>query len=89
MGITALLVKVNLGSPVLFTQQRPGQNEKIFKIYKYRTMTDKKDENGELLPDEKRLTKFGQFYVQQALMNFLNCLIFLKVICPLLDQDHY
>ena len=61
MGITALLVKVNLGSPVLFTQQRPGQNEKIFKIYKYRTMTDKKDENGELLPDEKRLTKFGQF----------------------------
>ncbi len=42
MGITALLVKVNLGSPVLFTQQRPGHNEKIFKIYKYRTMTDKK-----------------------------------------------
>lgn len=60
MGITALLVKVNLGSPVLFTQQRPGQNEKIFKIYKFRTMTDKKDENGELLSDEERLTKFGQ-----------------------------
>lgn len=60
MGITALLVKVNLGSPVLFTQQRPGHNEKIFKIYKYRTMTDKKDENGELLPDKERLTEFGQ-----------------------------
>lgn len=60
MGLTALLVKINLGSPVLFTQQRPGQDEKIFKIYKFRTMTDKKDANGELLPDEKRLTKFGQ-----------------------------
>lgn len=60
MGIIALLVKVNLGSPILFTQQRPGLNEKIFKIYKYRTMTDKRDENCELLPDEERLTKFGQ-----------------------------
>ena len=60
MGITALLVKVKLGSPVLFVQQRPGKNEKIFKIYKFRTMTDKKNENDELLPDEERLTKFGQ-----------------------------
>lgn len=60
MGITALLVKINLGSPVLFIQQRPGKNEKIFEIYKFRTMTDKKDENGKLLPDEERLTKFGQ-----------------------------
>lgn len=60
MGITALLVKVKLGSPVLFVQQRPGKNEKIFKIYKFRTMTDKKDENGKLLPDKERLTKFGQ-----------------------------
>lgn len=60
MGITALLVKVKLGSPVLFVQQRPGKNEKIFKIYKFRTMTDKKDENGKLLLDKERLTKFGQ-----------------------------
>ena len=60
MGITALLVKIKLGSPVLFIQQRPGKNEKIFEIYKFRTMTDKKDENGKLLPDEERLTKFGQ-----------------------------
>ena len=60
MGITALLVKINLGSPVLFIQQRPGKNEKIFEIYKFRTMTDKKDENGKLLPDKERLTKFGQ-----------------------------
>lgn len=78
MGITALLVKVNLGSPVLFTQQRPGQNEKIFKIYKYRTMTDKKDENGELLPDEKRLTKFGQFLRSTSLDELPELLNILK-----------
>ncbi len=60
MGITALLVKMNLGSPVLFTQQRPGLKEKIFRIYKFRTMTDKRDINGKLLSDDKRLTKFGQ-----------------------------
>lgn len=60
MGIITLLVKVNLGSPVIFTQRRPGRDEKIFEIYKFRTMTDKKDENGKLLPDEERLTKFGQ-----------------------------
>lgn len=60
MGIIALLVKINLGSPVLFTQKRPGRNEKIFEIYKFRTMTDKKDINDELLPDEERLTDFGR-----------------------------
>ena len=59
-GSALILFSPIMGIPVLFTQQRPGQNEKIFRIYKYRTMTDKKDENGELLPDEKRLTKFGQ-----------------------------
>lgn len=65
--ITAILVKTKLGSPVLFTQDRPGKidpktgKEKIFKLYKFRTMTDEKDENGELLPDEVRLTKFGKF----------------------------
>lgn len=58
--ILAVLVRVKLGSPVLFTQERPGKNEKIFKLYKFRTMTDAKDENGELLPDEVRLTKFGK-----------------------------
>jgi undecaprenyl phosphate N,N'-diacetylbacillosamine 1-phosphate transferase len=57
----SILVRVKLGSPILFKQQRPGLNEKIFTIYKFRTMTDKKDENGELLPDEIRLTKFGKF----------------------------
>lgn len=59
-AIIAILVRVKLGSPVLFTQDRPGKDEKIFKLYKFRTMTDKRDENGELLPDEVRLTKFGK-----------------------------
>lgn len=58
--VTAILVRVKLGSPVIFTQERPGLNEKIFKLYKFRTMTDERDENGELLPDEIRLTKFGK-----------------------------
>lgn len=58
--IVALLVKVKLGSPVLFKQERPGKNEKIFRMYKFRTMTDEKDEDGNLLPDEIRLTRFGK-----------------------------
>lgn len=58
--IVAILVRLKLGSPVLFKQQRPGLNEKIFTIYKFRTMTDEKDENGELLSDSDRLTKFGR-----------------------------
>ncbi len=60
MLITAILVRTKLGSPVLFTQQRPGKNGKIFKLYKFRTMTDARDENGNLLPDDVRLTKFGK-----------------------------
>ena len=59
--IVAFLVLINFGSPILFTQERPGKNEKIFKLYKFRTMTNERDENGELLPDEVRLTKFGKF----------------------------
>ena len=58
--IVAILVRVKLGSPVLFTQDRPGKDEKIFKLYKFRTMTDARDENGRLLPDDVRLTKFGK-----------------------------
>ena len=58
--IVAILVRVKLGSPVIFKQKRPGKDEKIFTLYKFRTMTDEKDENGELLPDEVRLTKFGK-----------------------------
>ena len=58
--IVALLVRVKLGSPVIFHQERPGFNEKIFKLCKFRTMTDERDENGNLLPDSVRLTKFGR-----------------------------
>ena len=58
--IVAILVRVKLGSPVLFTQPRPGKDEKIFKLYKFRTMTDARDENGKLFPDDVRLTKFGK-----------------------------
>lgn len=58
--VVAVLVRVKLGSPVLFCQMRPGKGEKIFKMYKFRSMTDARDENGELLPDELRLTKFGR-----------------------------
>ena len=57
--VTALLVRTKLGSPVLFSQLRPGYKEKIFRMYKFRSMTDEKDENGNLLPDEIRLTPFG------------------------------
>lgn len=57
--IVAIIVRVKLGSPVIFKQERPGKNEKTFHLYKFRTMTDEKDENGELLPDEKRLKKTG------------------------------
>lgn len=59
--IVAVCVRMKLGSPVLFKQQRPGLNEKIFWLYKFRTMTDKRDEEGELLPDEIRLTEFGKW----------------------------
>lgn len=59
--IAAVLVRLKLGSPVIFKQKRPGLNEQIFTLYKFRTMTDKKDEQGHLLPDSDRLTKFGKF----------------------------
>lgn len=58
--VTAVLVRCKLGSPVIFCQERPGKDEKIFKLYKFRSMTDARDENGKLLPDEIRLTKFGK-----------------------------
>ena len=60
MLVIAILVKVKIGSPVLFAQERPGLHGEIFKLYKFRTMTNERDENGELLPDEQRLTPFGK-----------------------------
>ena len=60
IGVTALLVRIKLGTPVFFTQERPGKDEKIFKLYKFRSMTDRRDEEENLLPDDERLTKFGR-----------------------------
>lgn len=60
LAVTAVLVALKLGRPVIFKQKRPGLNEKIFTMYKFRTMTDERDDNGELLPDEARLTSFGK-----------------------------
>lgn len=60
MLVTAFLVRVKLGSPVIFKQKRPGKNEKIFEMYKFRSMTDERDQDGNLLPDEVRLTEFGK-----------------------------
>ena len=65
--ILALLVKIKLGSPVLFKQPRPGKDEKIFDMYKFRTMTDERDSSGKLLPDSDRLTRFGGFLRKTSL----------------------
>ncbi|MDE7197620.1 MAG: sugar transferase [Lachnospiraceae bacterium] len=59
--VLCILVRVKLGSPIFFNQERPGRDEKIFTLHKFRTMTDARDEKGELLPDAVRLTKFGKF----------------------------
>lgn len=59
--VVAIIVRIKLGTPIFFVQKRPGLHEKIFDMYKFRTMTDKKNENGELLPDEIRLTKVGKW----------------------------
>lgn len=60
LAVVAILVRTKLGSPVIFCQERPGRDEKIFRLYKFRSMTDARDENGELMSDEVRLTKFGR-----------------------------
>ncbi len=65
--IVAILVRIKLGTPILFRQQRPGYKEKIFGIYKFRTMTDKRDANGNLLPDKDRLTSFGKILRKTSL----------------------
>lgn len=67
MVVIAILVKVKLGSPVLFMQERPGRDGKIFRLYKFRTMTDTRDEKGELLPDEERLGSFGKILRKTSL----------------------
>ena len=67
LAIVAILVRIKLGSPVIFKQLRPGKNEKIFNMYKFRTMTDERDENGNLLPDNIRLTTFGKLLRKTSL----------------------
>lgn len=76
--IIALLVRVKLGSPVLFRQQRPGKDGKVFDMIKYRTMTDQRDEKGELLPDEMRLTKFGKLLRATSLDELPEIFLILK-----------
>lgn len=76
--IISLLVRVKLGSPVLFRQQRPGKNGKVFDMIKYRTMTDQRDEKGELLPDEMRLTKFGKLLRATSLDELPEIFLILK-----------
>lgn len=66
-ALTAILVRIKLGSPVLFKQDRPGKNEKIFRLYKFRTMTEERDADNCLLPDDVRLTKFGRFLRKTSL----------------------
>ncbi len=66
-AILWILVRVKLGGPAIFTQDRPGLNEKVFKLYKFRSMTNERDENGNLLPDEVRLTKFGKILRKTSL----------------------
>ena len=72
------LVRIFLGTPILFIQQRPGKNEKIFKLYKFRSMTDRKDAEGNLLPDEERLTRFGRFLRASSLDELPELLNILK-----------
>lgn len=90
--LTAFLIRIKLGEPVFFKQLRPGKNEKIFGILKFRTMTDAKDENGNLLPDEIRLTRFGQFLRSTSidelpeLLNILNGDMSIVGARPLLVQ---
>lgn len=67
LAIVALLVRINLGSPVIFKQARPGKNEKIFHMYKFRSMSDARDKEGNLLPDSERLTKFGRLLRSSSL----------------------
>ena len=76
--ILGILVRVKLGSPVFFRQKRPGRNGEIFTLCKFRTMTDKRDEKGELLPDEERLTKFGKMLRSTSLDELPELFIILK-----------
>ena len=91
--LVAILVRVKLGSPIIFKQQRPGKDEKIFNMYKFRTMTDARDENGELLPDEIRLTRFGKLLRKTSLDELPEAFCILKgdmsIVGPRPLRVHY
>ncbi len=76
--IIGILVRIKMGSPVIFTQERPGKDGKIFRLYKYRTMSDARDENGDLLPDSERMTPLGNWLRRSSLDETLECLNILK-----------
>lgn len=76
--IVAILVRINLGKPIIFYQERPGKNEKIFKLYKFRTMTSEVNKDGDLLPDKDRLTKFGRLLRKTSLDELPSLLNILK-----------
>lgn len=76
--ITGILIRIKLGKPIIFRQKRPGLNEKVFTMYKFRSMSDKKDEFGELLPDNERLNKFGLFLRKTSLDELPGLLNILK-----------
>ena len=80
--IVAVLVRTKLGSPVIFCQERPGKDEKIFKMYKFRSMTDARDENGELLPDEIRRRSSAAPSAPPALTSCRSFGTSSKAICP-------
>ena len=83
MLIIAVLIRIKLGSPVIFQQERTGKNGKPFKMYKFRTMTDERDENGNLLPDEKRLTRFGTILRKTSLDELPELLNILRGDCSI------
>ncbi len=95
--VIGIAVRINMGSPVIYTQERPGLGGEIFKIKKFRTMTDERDEEGNLLPDEKRLTKFGKLLRSTScdelpeLLNIVNGDLSIIGPCPLLVRylDRY
>ena len=83
MSIIAVLIRIKLGSPVIFQQERTGKNGKPFKMYKFRTMTDERDGNGNLLPDEKRLTRFGTILRKTSLDELPELLNILRGDCSI------
>ena len=86
--IIFILVKLKLGGPIIFKQRRPEKNEKIFEMYKFRTMTDKRDKKGDLLPDKDRITAFGKFLRKMSLDELPELFNVLKGDMSFVGPDH-